>query len=206
MLEALKGTLCSYSEIPNAKGFVQGWRCCLNVGVSTISPPVVQWVSCLVSDFVQSLVLQATSFDEKQDSSWEEHHRAWTGESERPAHVVVLPVGHPVAWVTITTEQYDGEQGENAWNHQTRAVRDEKVDVSLMILRACEEQEGQQHGYQQQGEGEREEKLDGQEERREKVVVDDVVFLLEDPHATREPDVVEAVNILKILKTHRPQS
>lgn len=178
----------------------------LDVGVPSRPSSIVQRVCGIaIPDLVQPSILQPTSLDQEQDASWKEHHRAGTCERKRPAHVVVLPVGHPVARVAVASEENDGEQSEDPGEHQARSVGDQQVDVVLVVFRAHEEQQRQQHRHQQQRERQREEELNGDEEPRQDVVVNNVIFLLEDPHAAVEADVVEPVDVLEVVQAHLPE-
>lgn len=79
------------------------------------------------------------------------------------------------------------------------------MNVALVILRACHEEQRQQHRHQQQGEGQCEEELHGDEERWQNVIMYNVIFLLEDPHATREAHIVEPMNVLEVAQAHLPK-
>lgn len=85
-------------------------------------------------------------------------------------------------------------------------VRKQQQHISIVVPFAAQERHRHQTGDQHQRKAQRVEELRGNEEAGQQVVVDDVVLLLEHPHAAGESGVVESMDVLEVVQTHRPQS
>lgn len=73
------------------------------------------------------------------------------------------------------------------------------MNVSIVILGTSEEQHCQQHGNQQESEGNSEEELNGHKERWKDKIMNNVVFFLENPHAASVADIIESMGVLKVI-------
>lgn len=65
----------------------------------------------------QATVARPTRLDQEQSAGRQEQQGSHAGEAERPTQIVVLPVGHPVAVITVGAEYADGYETEKAPEH-----------------------------------------------------------------------------------------
>lgn len=108
----------------------------LNIRVVLLLFPVIHTVStCLsVSDLVQSLVPHPTCLHHEEDRGRIEDHRAEDGQCERPTHVVVLPMRHPVASITPCTEDDDGYEAAGGGEEEQRSLCEQQNNVQVVVL------------------------------------------------------------------------
>lgn len=98
-------------------------------------------------------------------------------------------------------------------NNQSLTSKDQRCsgaqqqrDVAIVITFKAEQCDRHDRRDERQREREGEEKLHGNVESRQQIVVNDVILLFENPHATVETNIVEAMNVLEVAEARRPQS
>lgn len=147
-----------------------------------------------------------SSLDQEQSSRGHEGETAHNGQSVRPADVVVLPVGHPVASVASGAENNDRNDTADSGQSQVATGCPQQQQKLVVMTGATGVQNGQEASDQQQSQTKREEELRGDEEVWQKYVVYDVIFLFEHPPASVESGVVEMTRILETVETHLPKT
>lgn len=67
------------------------------------------------SNLVQALVAFPACFHHEEDAAGSQHQNADDSQRKRPAHVVVLPVGHPISSVATSTKRNNGDQSAKSY-------------------------------------------------------------------------------------------
>ena len=125
------------------------------------SDPLLHGVLLLPGDL---LPLDDPGFDEEEDARHVLEDDAHEAEAEGPREVVVLPVGHKVAAVTLDTEDDEGDGAEGAGDDEVDAGPPEDADA-VILVDAEEVHHDEDDGDQHADEAQREEELRRLEER-----------------------------------------
>ena len=170
--------------------------------------PVVHTVgTCLsVANLIQALVTHSPGLHHVQDRSWIEDHRAQHGQGKGPAHVVVLPMRHPVTTIASCSENDHRDQTTGGGEEEQRGLGEQEHDIQVIVPGHEQEDAHEEASDEAQGEADGEQELHGHEEGREQQIVDHGVFVVKDPSTPVKGLVVEVVGLNEIVEAHLPES
>lgn len=168
--------------------------------------PVVHAVraSLPVADLVQPLVAHPTRLDHEEDRGRVLDHRAEHGQRKCPAHVVVLPVRHPVSPVAASSEDDDRNEATGGGEEKQGALGEQQHDVEVVVVGHQQEGGHQEAADHAERKADGEEELDGDEERGQQEVVNHHVLVVKDPAAAVKGLVVEVVRLYKVVEANLP--
>lgn len=170
--------------------------------------PVVHTVcsSLSVADFIQALVAHSSGFNYEQDGGRIEDHRSQDGQCERPAHVIVLPMRHPVTAIAPGSEDNDREEATGGGQEEQGALGEQQHDVQVVVFGHDQEGCHQEASDEAQREADSEEELHRDEERGQQEVMNHRVLVVKNPATAVEGLVVEVVGLYKVIEAHLPET
>lgn len=160
----------------------------------------------LLAQYPLDLLPESPRLHQKQYPGSQQDETADHSQGERPARMIVLPIGHPVPAVAVHTEYDDSDDAADRGQGEIGAGGPEQQLVLGVLTRAAGVEGREEATDEQESQAESEEELGGHEEVRQDDVVDDVVILLEDPPAAVEARVVHEAWVAEAVEADLPEA